>query len=340
MLRDRDYRNQEWGPYVKIGIVRDERDANARTKEHQTGNPREVVAIREVESKMVVDLETQLHHRLATYCVSNEWFCLSDEEVDELLIPQAQLIVQQQEESIADFQEAAELATKESNGNARAAKPDEMELWTQWCDAVRKQSVLSANLAIHKYTLLQASAGHGGITGVVEVKSDGTPLKLDPKKLLEDYPDIYQACLSELPEAMRQRCTPQGKPKLADHSPELSVALAAAKKGRQPTRDDAATDCLPRDDAIEEAHRKYLKAYRELSPADWLVDRLEARLRASAGLCDEIEGVIRWRRVIKPQPPTLVTKMVQADHPEAYRRCCVPNQDKKLIIRPFRAYPC
>ena len=40
--RDRDFRTGEWGPYIKIGIVRDERVSKARASEHQTGNPREV----------------------------------------------------------------------------------------------------------------------------------------------------------------------------------------------------------------------------------------------------------------------------------------------------------
>ena len=58
--RDRDYRTGAWGPYVKIGIVRDEREAKVRAKEHQTGNPREVVATHQFRAPMVEALETQL----------------------------------------------------------------------------------------------------------------------------------------------------------------------------------------------------------------------------------------------------------------------------------------
>ena len=40
--RDRDVLTGEWGRYIKIGIVRNEREASRRSKEHQTGNPRRI----------------------------------------------------------------------------------------------------------------------------------------------------------------------------------------------------------------------------------------------------------------------------------------------------------
>jgi hypothetical protein len=320
--------------------VRDAREAKARIKEHQTGNPREVVEIREIASPMVQDLETQLHHRLAACCVYHEWFCLTDDQVDALLMPQAQCIVQQQEKSLADFKTAAELATCQSNGQVRDATEDEVRLWEEWCDAVRKQTVLKANMDIHRYTLLQHSAGHGGIAGVVDVIPDGASLKLDTKQLLKEFSEVHQACMVEQPEAMRSRCMPQGKPKLVDHNAELFKLLGVAKAGDKPTRDDAARDCRSRDGVIVEAHQKYIEFYVEISPVNWQVARLEARLRTKIGQCEEIEGVIKWRRVVKAQSPKLDTREVQEAHPEAYKQCCVPNPKVKLSIRPYRAYPC
>ena len=59
--RDRDYFSGELGDYVKIGIVKEHetRGSEERRGEHQTGNPREVVIIREFKSRMVEHLETQ-----------------------------------------------------------------------------------------------------------------------------------------------------------------------------------------------------------------------------------------------------------------------------------------
>ena len=59
--RDRDVRTGEWGPYVKIGIVRDGKTPEQRVKELQTGNPRRVHTIKTYSSPMVESLETRLH---------------------------------------------------------------------------------------------------------------------------------------------------------------------------------------------------------------------------------------------------------------------------------------
>ena len=76
--RDQDVLSGEWGQYVKIGIVRNDKEASIRNKEHQTGNPRRIHVIFSAESPMVEHLETYLHHIFASRRVLGEWFLLDD----------------------------------------------------------------------------------------------------------------------------------------------------------------------------------------------------------------------------------------------------------------------
>ena len=77
-MTERDLFGYPCGPYVKIGLVKgnDEgRSSFERRKEHQTGNPREIIVEAEVKTyAQVSTLESLIHQRLAKYRIHGEWF--------------------------------------------------------------------------------------------------------------------------------------------------------------------------------------------------------------------------------------------------------------------------
>ena len=77
-MTERDLFGYPCGPYVKIGLVKgnDEgRSSFERRKEHQTGNPREIIVEAEVKTyAQVSTLESLVHQRLANYRIHGEWF--------------------------------------------------------------------------------------------------------------------------------------------------------------------------------------------------------------------------------------------------------------------------
>ena len=76
-MRETDYLTGQQFDYVKIGIVKGERDLASREKEHRTGNPRSISSVKEIESNAVQTLETFMHNRFAANRVSSgEWFYL------------------------------------------------------------------------------------------------------------------------------------------------------------------------------------------------------------------------------------------------------------------------
>jgi len=79
--RDQDVLSGEWEQYVKIGIVRNDKEASIRNKEHQTGNPRRIHVIFSAESPMVEHIEIYLHHICVYQRVLRQWFLLDHNAV-------------------------------------------------------------------------------------------------------------------------------------------------------------------------------------------------------------------------------------------------------------------
>ena len=84
-MTERDLFGYPCGPYVKIGLVKgnDEgRSSFDRRKEHQTGNPREIIIEAEVETHAQVStLESLVHQRLAKYRIHGEWFNYGEDAI-------------------------------------------------------------------------------------------------------------------------------------------------------------------------------------------------------------------------------------------------------------------
>ena len=77
-MTERDLFGYPCGPYVKIGLVKGNdagRSSFERRKEHQTGNPREIIVEAEIKTYAQVSiLESLIHQRLANHRIHGEWF--------------------------------------------------------------------------------------------------------------------------------------------------------------------------------------------------------------------------------------------------------------------------
>ena len=84
-MTERDLFGYPCGPYVKIGLVKgndDGRSSFDRRKEHQTGNPREIIIEAEVKTHAQVStLESLVHQRLAKNRIHGEWFNFGEDGI-------------------------------------------------------------------------------------------------------------------------------------------------------------------------------------------------------------------------------------------------------------------
>ena len=56
-LKEKDYITIKVSPYVKIGLVRNEKETAKRSLEHQTGNARYIYDYQSLAARVVEDLE-------------------------------------------------------------------------------------------------------------------------------------------------------------------------------------------------------------------------------------------------------------------------------------------
>ena len=124
--RDQGLLSGDWGQYIKIGIVRNDKEATLRNKEHQTGNPRRIHVIFSAESPMVEHLETYLHHIFASRRVLGEWFLLDDNAVQTQVIPIAETLIEEQRTSLEAFTQKAANKSITSSGISR--EPTDSEI--------------------------------------------------------------------------------------------------------------------------------------------------------------------------------------------------------------------
>ncbi len=75
--RKKDFLSNEWGPNVRLGIVRSERDVVHRNKEYQTGNLRKIIAIKMMKAPIIDALESQLQRCFARHRVSGDWLMVN-----------------------------------------------------------------------------------------------------------------------------------------------------------------------------------------------------------------------------------------------------------------------
>ena len=177
--RDQDLLSGDWGQYIKIGIVRNDKEAALRNKEHQTGNPRLIHVMHAFESTMVEDLETQLHHIFAPHRVLGEWFLLDDQAVASRVIPEAKRIIAEQHRCLGAFQSKAKLKTIESTGIVRAPAPEEIQLHSLVVKAKHELDIKQAKI----HHILMAYLIHVNLpTGVQNSRFQGSPPVLPSKR--------------------------------------------------------------------------------------------------------------------------------------------------------------
>ena len=315
--RDRDYRTSEWGPYVKIGIVRNDRESQDRVKEHQTGNPREVVTMRELQSPMVHHLETQLHHRFATMWLSGEWFEMDQTFVDSTLIPEAEKIIGEQNAFLEDFTRRAELKNRVSSGEERLPTVEEREVWKAAVRATEKHTLAKARKDQWDFALRAAVGDSGGIPGVVKLVKKNKPDWFDQENFTEAHADLAAQYVVKKP-SIRGSLSLKGSQSLAKLDTDLHEAINEAKAAvPEFTLEQIETPGLDRTSTVLEAHSSYVGSLAAVACADWDRECFRSRLVRMLGTDEAIKDTISWKREENEQL-TFDKSRLKQEHEELY----------------------
>ena len=311
VARDQDVRSLAWGAYVKIGLVRGDRSTIARTKEHQTGNPRAIVPLHYIQSEMVHQLETQMHHEFAPHWVKGEWFALSDAAVAAELLPAAHRHAAEQADIASALARQEERKTRASSGCVRSPSAEESALYR---DAVVAREALLVALArksfatvelraLHRRRSAEESSASSGIDGVLRLATKRSAARLDWPRLRAAHPAVAALCDVRHASPLVRPGSVQiaGARTLRQLDPDLAaqlqtrLALLAAFVPLTP--DAAEMPLLPRCEEARALHADFVDALPDAQRAEWNWKKARSRLLDALGEDDGIEGCVVWRRV-------------------------------------------
>ena len=336
--RDRDVRTGEWGPYVKIGIVRDGKTPEQRVKELQTGNPRRVHTIKTYSSPMVESLETRLHHNFATMWVRGEWFEMDEDFVNNELDQHIKSYIDEQNEAIEYHRQREKLKSTESNGTVREPTEDEQELHAKYIEAKVRNDVLNAQSQILKAKLMSEMGQGGGVNGILKLVKRTTPEKTTPshqkfnrKTFEEKYPELYAQLVVVSQSAPKGSLTMKNVPALNKQDPELRDLEKSSKEScEQIKAANCDNETIDPSEAMKQLHLEYIELLGEIFNTDLEMERIKSKLAVALGDDEGIVDILVWKRVSKTQEK-LDSKLVLEQHPEAYEECLVDVAEKTVL---------
>ena len=338
--RDQDLRTGAWGAYVKIGIVRNEKEASDRTKEHQTGNPRRIHILHEVPAPMVENLETRLHHWFAERWVIGEWFDMDEDFVNSQVIPKALEMIETQVDSHGAFENKKALTNIESDGVVREATEAETTLGAEYAASKARVDAAKAKKEILRALILDAMGEVGGMEGVVDLQRNKSGGTFDKTAFKNANETLYESFLVTKVSEPKGTLSFKTGAALSKIDKELDTANKVAAK-RVKSLDVALleADQEAPTNSVKEAHAVYVAALGELSEAEFELETIKAKLAETVGTSDGIEDVVMWKREVKETIEFDSTAFKKA-HAEIYEAHLKPTtysvKPKVSMCRPYQ----
>ena len=334
--RDKDVRNESWGPYVKIGIVRDGKTPEQRVRELQTGNPRKVHTIKEYNSvPMVESLETRIHHNFADRWVRGEWFEMDDDFVENELDREIVSYISEQKEFLVFHKKRVELKSLPSNQTIREPTSDELKLHQEYINVKIRNDELKAKSLIVQAQMMVEMGNAGGINSILKLTKRNTPEKVVPAKITFDkskfkveYPELYDELIVVEEGTIKGNLTMKNIPTLAKVDLELKKNEETSKETCKNLKNSLCdNDKVPPSEKLKKLHLQYISMLGELFNTDLQMERIKSQFASSLGEDEGIEDIIQWKRASKPLEKFDV-KLVETQYPEIYNDCSIEVPEK------------
>lgn len=337
LLREQDYLTGEISRYVKIGIVRNEKETEDRIKEHQTGNPRKIVDFRSLQSPFVEHLETLLHYRFAEQWITGEWFDLNDTGLKNVL-HEAEKIISEQKQIDAILKKSYELEKIVSSTPLRSPLTHESDLAEKLKNKYLEISVAELKLDIKTHYLKNYLGNATGIEGILAVQLKQSSPTFNTKEFQVKYPHLHARYLCKQSDTVSGSFTLKGKKNIKkefpdlvsekDLLPELKIDINAVEN-----------KILSRTSEIEKIHHDYILLKKELMDMDWDYTRMEAELKVCVGDCEGITDICGWNRKSENKIE-LDKKQLKENHPEEFNSCLFEKPATySFSVFPNRPYP-
>jgi hypothetical protein len=326
-LGELDHRTRTQTPFVKIGIVRenDGRDTAKRVKEHQTGNPRQIVEIAVIPTPNVERVETTMHGLYAPFGVGGEWFERTGADLVTTIARAEQLAITMR--GAENSLRAAEaLAAVESSADPIAPTSSLTDLHRRVLELKAVERAIKAATSAVKDALNDAYGAGVSVERFVDIQTRQLAASFDKDTFQQQHPEVFSEFLREK-ERLAQRFTPSANKTLdvrlervAPSVAELAQRISGMTSGVVDNAQQAA-----------ELHARYLELLVEEAAMDLELELLTATLKVACGEASGITGVCSWKREMKLELK-LDESALKRDRPDLYQRYLVAKPPATAIV--------
>lgn len=340
-LRERDFLSGNISPYVKIGLVRNDKKTASRIAEHQTGNPREIMDFQTIAVPFVEELETRLHYLYGTRWIAGEWFLLHEAELKEV-ITVAKQYVRRQEKLKQAYVKLDEFEQIPSNGLLKVPDRKDIEIWRALKRNKEQLIQVDAQAKFFDLQLRLAMGNYRGIEGVISTQIKTIAASFDKAAFLaadNTHPNLLSAYNELKQGGLASQWGIKQISKLQELDPELAERIKSLPKPKLDAK-DMKKKALKRQPQHEEWHEQLILASAQKAQIEWDLIELETELKLRVADCDGITDLCSWTRTIKEDrfEPNLAA--FKQAHPDLVMRFQKPESNTvSLLIHPHRSYP-
>ena len=317
-----DVLRNERTPYIKIGIVKNERTSKDRIFEHQTGNPRKIHLEKELETPFVSNIETIIHHLYNQKRVAMEWFMLTPHEMDEVY-KRATEVSQRFQDRLSEFEQVQQAKDIVSTGEtAPTLSKKTLELYKRYKDAKLIMETTKAQKTLFSEQLKHRADGYAGIEDILIFRRKKGRESFDKPTFAKEHPDLYESLLSTETKVSVSSIKVNGAPTPSQVDETLREDIKQAKAANEDLSIDLKNpdNIKPRDSQDEALHLAYLEADADYYEACMDLELLALQLQMihiEHDQATEITGYSTWKRIHKTSESFDKTTLAQ-EHPELY----------------------
>ena len=299
LLRDIDVLSGSVGQYLKIGKTEMGVGTPKRIKQHQTGNPRKIYNVSDIQAPGMSEMETFMQHYFSPLRISGEWFDIDDALLNSEVLPLMNTHFAEQTVTNAHMVNFEQFKAMPDNGVVRAPSAQE-QIWSDELKSAKEAlAVAKAFHSIRDSNLRSLIGSNNGIDGVVTLIKKTQGDYFDKANFLKSLTSAQLALCHQDETKFTQKIAWKYKPQSLK---SLDLVLHTDKGDAQSNAPDSIPLSnlgnveLPRNAAISAEHLEWLATRKEIKVQEWVVTQKEMALLDSLGVDREITGVVSWIR--------------------------------------------
>ena len=333
-MTERDLFGYPCGPYVKIGLVKgndDGRSSFERRKEHQTGNPREIIVEAEVKTHAQVStLESLIHQRLAKHRIHGEWFNYGEDGIQPY-VELTKKINSNLEGQIKDSLLINQYALIEDNGEELKPSSEAKDIHHELIKT--KEQIIKfknkkglSNLKLRSFD----KKFFRDIEGICFYEKIKPQEKFDRVNFEKDHPKIFEELSVEVinPNFTIKKDLKNKKSKEFKKLEELISS--------QTLLDEDLSKSINRNKDLVNLHTQWLDAHVELQPFELKKKEYENKLKVLVGEKQGIKDICSWKR--KKIKKITKSALLKYDSALANSYISLGEEQMRFRINDYRPY--